>query len=280
MRKILVAYADENMQYSSKLLAFQAKLLNIFDNVILYNPDTLPDYIKKSSLMKYKKGGGYWAWKPSIIWETLQKFEDGDIVCYIDSGCTLHPGALWKEIFRKMKTYDTVCFQYSNEIPSWSKFGTSCSKIKYWTKKKTLLFFDELLKNSEYREFDKIMGGVVFCKGKNNQFIKKWLDITINFPELIIDPNQNELFDQYDYFTGYHRHDQSIITPLAYLYKDSNLCVLPEKFDEAERDNIIVASRLRVTDKQQYNKLRMYLLFHIWNNKKWYHYLKIIIRKF
>ena len=62
MRKILVAYADENMQYSSKLLAFQAKLLNIFDNVILYNPDTLPDYIKKSSLMKYKKGGGYWAW--------------------------------------------------------------------------------------------------------------------------------------------------------------------------------------------------------------------------
>src|SRR5574344_999664 len=148
--------------------------------------------------MKYKKGGGYWAWKPCIIWETLQKSDDGDAICYIDSGCTLHSGLLWKIIFDKMKSYDTICFQYSDEIPSWANMGTSSSKIKYWTKKNTLLFFDQFLNTINYRDFNKIMGGAIFCKGKNNLFVKNWLNITINNPELVIDPDEDELFDQYD----------------------------------------------------------------------------------
>lgn len=279
MKKILIAYADSNMMYSSRLLRFQARLLHIFDDIILYSPTNLPEYIKKSPLMKYKKGGGYWVWKPCIIWETLQKFEDGDVICYIDSGCTLHPGKSWKYIFKIMKKYNTVCFQYPDEVLEWSNYGTSSSKIKCWTKKNTLLFFDDLLKDMEYRNFNKIMGGIIFCKGKNNQFIKNWLDLTVNNPQLIIDPDENELLDQYPFFSGNHRHDQSIITPLAYLYKEKDVCVLPERFDEGNHDSIINASRLKVINKEQYLKLKMYVFFHIWKNEKWYRFFKRIFLK-
>lgn len=52
-------------------------------------PQDLPDYIKKSILMRHSYGGGYWAWKPCIIKEILSKYDDNTIVCYADAGCTL-----------------------------------------------------------------------------------------------------------------------------------------------------------------------------------------------
>lgn len=61
MKKIFIAYADENLAYSLKRIGRQARNLGVFDEVILYTPAELPDYILKSPLMKYKYGGGYWA---------------------------------------------------------------------------------------------------------------------------------------------------------------------------------------------------------------------------
>lgn len=89
MRKIFIAYGDINCAYSLKRIGHQARKLKIFDEIILYTPDDLPKSFKKTPLMQYSYGGGYWAWKPFIIYETLQKFDDGDIVCYVDAGCTL-----------------------------------------------------------------------------------------------------------------------------------------------------------------------------------------------
>ena len=53
-------------------------------------------------------------------------------------------------------------------------------------------------------------------KGKENVLLKEWKNLIFSHPELIEDPSAEELKDQYPGFAG-HRHDQSLLTPLAIL---------------------------------------------------------------
>lgn len=279
MKKILIAYANENMKYSLKQLGIQARYIKQIDKVILYSEKDLPQEILHSPLMKYKRGGGYWVWKPYLIWKTLQDYPEGTKICYIDAGCTIYSGEEWEKYWNMLDYKDTLLFQYASVIPRWEPiFGCSNSAIICWTKKKTIDFFDKLLKTERYHTFPKIWGGLVFCKSKDNELIREWLDITLAHPELIIDPNQDELKDQYPEFCGNHRHDQSIITPLAFKYQDNNLTILPEAFDERKESKIIITSRNRVT-QEMYSKV--FIKYHLQGilGLKLYNILKRIITK-
>ena len=261
MKRILIAYANEPMKYSLKQLGIQARYITQIDKTILYTEKDLPRKILQSPLMKFKRGGGYWAWKPFIIWKTLQDYPDNAKICYIDAGCTLFSGNEWEKYWELLDTYDTILFQYAKNISRWEPiFGSSSSAIECWTKKKTLDYFDKLLGTKQYHQFDKIWGGLIFCKNKNNTFIKEWLDITLNHPELIIDPNEEELKNQHATFNGNHRHDQSIITPLAFKYQNKCITILPEIFDENKKSRIIFTSRNRVT-KRMYRSV--FVKYHL-----------------
>ncbi|KUY16964.1 hypothetical protein BAZ12_20070 [Elizabethkingia miricola] len=253
MKKIFISYADDNMAYSLKRIGRNARKLRIFDEILLYTPEKLPDYIKSSSLMKYKRGGGYWAWKPAIIWETLQKYEEGTIVIYTDAGCSLYKTNEWSYYFDILKQKNIICFEYKNEMPEWEKFGQVSTKIKYWTKSNTINFFNNILGDGYSERFNKIWGGAILCKGKDNQFIKHWLDITLQYPNLIIDPTEEELKTE-NYFLAFHKHDQAVITPLAHLYDD---VLILEETAETSTQAAIVASRIRV------KKYRDYIIYTI-----------------
>ncbi len=256
-KNIIISYADENMIYSLKQWGIQARYLPCFDKVIKYTKKDLPLEILNHPLMQYKKGGGYWVWKPYLIWKTLQDYPDGTKVFYMDSGCSVHPGNDWYIYLEELDKYSTLLFQYAANIPSWKKYTPDgSSAIEVWTKKKTLDFFDSYLGTSDYHRFSKIEGGYIFCKGKNNPFIKEWLDITLTHPELVMEPGEDELKDQYRAFCGLHRHDQSIITPIAYKYKETNIIhVSPDVFDENPISLIIRSSRNHI------NKKRFYMIF-------------------
>lgn len=256
MKKIFIAYADAKMAYSLKRIGRQARSLQIFDEVILYTPKQLPQYILDSPLMKHSYGGGYWAWKPCIIYETLKEYGDEAVVCYVDAGCTLKKGIEWTLYFELMKTYDTLCFKYRDEMLEWERFGSISTKIRHWGKKNLLLFLDELVGNEEYRKENKVLGGILFFKGSNNLFLKEWLDITINHPEVIIDPSEEELGNQYSYF-ALHKHDQPVLTALAYKYCSSCM-VLPEMSETVGRNAAIRATRCRART----------VLHHYWNQFK------------
>lgn len=242
MKTIFIAYADEKMAWSLKRIGRQAKRLGIFDEIVLWTPDMLPQYVKDSPLMQYARGGGYWAWKPAIIHETLQAHEEGDIVVYVDAGCTLRKSFAWEMIFRLMKQYDTVCFQYDETVPLFAKWGQSSTRIKHWTKKSALDFLDGYLGDADYHENCKIFGSVLFVKGKQNQLVSKWLDITLHHPEVIVDPTEEERAEQPEGF-AYHKHDQSIITALAFY--DKTLLALPETIENYTPDSFVWASRMR-----------------------------------
>ena len=249
MKKIFIAYSDKNCAYSLKRIGRQARSLGIFDEVILYSPSDLPDYIRRSPLMQYEKGGGYWVWKPAIIHETIQKNEEGDIVVYVDAGCTLNQSTEWDLMFKLMGEYDTICFHYNNEMPVWEKFGNTSTKIKYWTKQSALKFLDEYCDDTSYHEYPKIWGGLLFMKGKNNSVLHNWLDIVLNHPEIVVDPTEEELKMQPEGF-AFHKHDQSIITALA--YNDSNTLVLPEISETNGETSFVYAERLRAGNFRQF----------------------------
>ena len=261
MKRILIAYANEPMKYSLKQIGIQARYIKQIDKVILYSEKDLPQEILQSPLMEYKRGGGYWVWKPYLIWKTLQEFPEDSRICYIDAGCSIYPGEEWDQYWELLDDNDTILFQYDSEIPRWKPiFGCSSSAIDCWTKKRTIDYFDRLLKTKQYHSFSKIWGGLIFCRKSNNTFIKEWLDITLTHPELVIDPNQDELKDQYPAFNGNHRHDQSIITPLAYKYRNHSIVILPELFDENNKSKIIRTSRNRIT-KEMYKKV--FIKYHL-----------------
>lgn len=254
MKKIFIAYANENMAYSLKRIGKQAHKLNIFDEVILWTPNELPEYIKQSPLMKYSYGGGFWAWKPCIIYETLQRYEDGTVVCYVDAGCTLNKGVEWEMFFEIMEDYDSLCFHYQKIVPEWQKYGTTSTKIKHWGKRSLLEFLDEYLGSDVYREYNKVLGGILFFKNQNNAFVKDWLDIIMHHPEVVFEPTGEECNNQYPYF-ALHKHEQPVITALSVKYKEKCLA-LPELF-EFKRGEAIQASRIRAKDVKEYSVIML-----------------------
>lgn len=249
MKKIFIAYADAALAYSLKRIGRQARRLKIFDEVILYTPDDLSDEIKAHPLMQYSRGGGYWLWKPWLIQKTLKEHQPGDIVVYADAGSTLRKSQEWGHLFDLMKQYDTLCFQYAETVPIFARWGSASTKIKFWTKKNTLSFLDSFFNDTAYRENCKIMGGLLFMKNPENSLLKHWLDVSLSHPELIVDPTEEELKDQESGF-AYHKHEQSIITALAYY--DKTVCMLPETYEEYRPDTFAWASRCRAANFREF----------------------------
>jgi len=254
MKKIFISYADDNMRYSLKRIGKQAKQVGVFDEVILYTPDMLPSYIKDSPLMAYSRGGGYWAWKPVIIWETLQKYDEGDIVVYADAGCSIKKSEQWEKYWNILSNgHNTIVFQFKDEMPVWKIWGQSSTKIKYWTKLSAFRYFEKIL--GDYGDYYKIMGGFIICRDKSNSLIKHWLDIILSNPELVMDPSAEEIKEQLPSF-AFHKHDQSIITPLAHLYSP-DVFILTETAETEPENAAVFASRIRAKTQSDYYVLRL-----------------------
>ncbi len=263
---VFISYANEAMAYSLKRIGYQARRMGVFDEIILYTPSDMPDYVKESPLFTKQRGAGYWCWKPAIIYETLANNEDGTIVVYIDAGCTLRKSPKWNELLGLMSRYETIVFQYGEYQPQWKELGSESSKIKYWTKKKTLDYLIAYTGDKSIGELCTIMGGCIFMKGKKNEFLRRWLEITFQHPELIEDPGPIELLDQNMGFSG-HRHDQSILTPLA--NTDMNTLVLPEIMEKYSRKSFIWASRIRARNLPEFIivQIKHYLRIYMGDTK-------------
>jgi hypothetical protein len=250
MKKILITYGTSDFKETLRRLKKEAKGLKMFDKIIVYGPKDLPDYINSNPLMAFKKGGGYWLWKPYIIWKTLHEYEDS-VVIYVDGGCSLNVTDDWNVYFDNIEKYNTIVFNYRNDFDyGWNQlFNCSSPEIQHWTKQKTLSYFDSLFETDNWRHFNKIWGGFIICKEKNNCFINEWLSVSLLYSELVCDPFGNELNNQESTFVQ-HRHDQSIITPLAYFFAQKNeVLIVPEKSESESAVAAVGATRIKLVIK-------------------------------
>lgn len=267
MANIFISYGDKEFRKSLKLIIKEAKNVGIFDKIIAYTPNNLPDSIKSSPLFLFKRGGGYWVWKPYIIYNTLQHCKDNDVVFYTDAGCTLNANSKeWIVFLQEMQTHNAILFQYRSDTKyeGWSNYckkeSNNSPMIIHWTKPSTIDYFTKFFDSQDFLYYNKIWGGAIIVKKTQNllNFLDQWLKITIFHPELICDPFGNELSHIPDTFNA-HRHDQTILTPLIYHYKDiDNILVLPESSESSKNDAAIIASRRVIWTWNIFDKIYFY----------------------
>ena len=210
MKVHFITFADGmNMKYVNAAISLKkmAEDYDIFSSVRVYSYEDLKqdsDFIAKHEnfILQNRRGFGYWIWKPYIIWKTLCEVDDGDIVLYLDSCCSLH----LEGKCRFMEYIEMVKRNPCKMLVSYNP-----GQIGDWTKMDTLVNLDALtLKDNSI-----IMGGMQFTM-KTPQtvlFYKYWYDIMSSDYHLIDDsPSNNSNLPS---FTE-HRHDQSIFSILVY----------------------------------------------------------------
>ncbi len=197
-RKIFVTYGNSNYYSSLERIGKEAVETGEFDEVLVYTDKDLPMEILQHELMKYKRGGGYWLWKPWAILHALQVADEGDYIFYSDCGNTLYRHGEWESYFSYLKNNDYLLFYNGG-------------KMKVWTKKLLLEQFHRAI-----GECYQVMSGAIFLKkNTSNNLIQQWYDLMFKYPEFVIDVPSCDKSNEPPCFVE-HRHDQAVLSCLAY----------------------------------------------------------------
>lgn len=249
MKRKFITYGSNAFKQSSKRIIEEAKALNIFDETYRYEFEDLPLSIQASPLFLDKKKGGHWLWKAYIIYDSLLKLKDNDILVYVDCGSELYNSDLWIKEFKLLEESSALFYQYRSDVDyGWKKFNpllTNSPKIKHWIKDSTKDYFTEIFSDNYWVEENKIWAGFMILKRDKItlEIIKNWLEIMLYKPELVIDPLLPELPQNKEFVA--QRYDQSILSAIVRYYEHigSAIKILDEKSELNYTDQIVKASR-------------------------------------
>ena len=213
-KKIFITYGDNNFKKSRERIINEAKQLNLFTDYIMETENVFNDneFIEQLNNEKFKqvasqrRGGGYWIWKPYIIYKHLLKLDEGDILVYCDSGCKINNDSKnkYKNIFNDLisKKYDMILNNLQN------------NNENIWTKGDVLNYHN--IYNNDKLLIGQYEGGRIFLIKNDNtmKIIEKWWDIAKNNPEFFDD--SKSIIQNKKGFKE-HRHDQSNISILCKL---------------------------------------------------------------
>jgi len=201
---ILINYANKGFINSRKSLNKTAIDTGEINKVIEYNStDIDPEFIyKNEKIFSSPRGAGFWLWKPYLILKTLEQIRDNDILVYSDCGIVFVSSI---ENYVRFMNGSFMLFQHID-----------CIEHEY-TKSDTF----ELLNcrnNSEITNTSQLYASFSIWKKNENSiaFLKEWIRYCENYhcisDEPSIIPNAPTFKD--------NRHDQSIMSCLAKLYKN------------------------------------------------------------
>lgn len=268
MANIFISYGDNRYYESVRRVSRQARKMRIFDKVIAYTEKDLPKFITTSPLFQYKRGGGYWLWKPWIILETMKNSKSNDVIFYVDAGCSLNGNSKeWADFIQLMENHSGIFFQYrdADTYPAWVHVCLNAknysSKIKHWTKPLCRRFLQSYFSDDSHENYRSIWAGA--CIIKNDKFgvslVQEWFDMMYEHPEIVRDMEEDELMESVDYLNA-HRHDQAVLTSLVFYRKDyCNFMVIPET-SESQKDKAAIRADRFIQDKLtgiQYLKYRI-----------------------
>lgn len=202
MTKFLLSFASSEFLPSQKRLEVSAQRHGI-DIVISKTPDDLRDseFVKRNeAIFRYRRGFGYWLWKPFFIVEALKRMDENDLLVYCDSGAELIAplDPLFEIATQRQPFVGFGVHGHRNRV--WTKrdcfVGLDCDAPKFWDAEQWNGFMQV------YRKTDKVMEFV-------DEFLAKSQDARLitDEPNQLGQPNLPEFRD--------HRHDQSILSLLS-----------------------------------------------------------------
>ena len=210
----LISYGNERFENSKKRLYKEATSTGWFDTVTIYEPKDLDKEFQEKfkEILKLKRGGGYWIWKSHIIQKTLEKIQDGDILIYLDAGCSINKNGKKRfyEYIDMLKNSDEAVISFQLKFVE-----------KVWT---TETIFEYFGVGDDIKNSGQLLGGVRIMK-KNPKLLKL---AALETKALHDDPWM--FTDRYNknhksYFRD-NRHDQSVYSIIRKIH---NSIVLPDE---------------------------------------------------
>lgn len=177
-------------------------------------------FMKHSHILNHRRGGGYWLWKPYIIYTTLLTLQEGDILFYMDSKYYFtQPFAGLYEDY--LKTHDIMLWK--------NKPNDRIYSMKHWCK------MDVLQKYSmdKMTLLEDCWAGALLLRTTKEtvEYMNKWLHMCCSYHDITdspsILPNVPEFIE--------HRHDQSLLSILAHTYHIP-LCYFEKKYLQSIRE--------------------------------------------
>ena len=264
MRKIvLLSFA--NTDYSDSLIRLrkETEVFPFDERVFLTEKDLKPELRKKIHWFKHRRGYGYWRWKGFIIYNQLQRMEDGDILVYSDAGNVFN----YKGIPRFLEYIKMLDNSISGILAFQERY-----KEKEYTKA-DLFEFLNVNSGDSAMESNQLLSGCIFLK-KNNitlTLTKQWYDINLYHYDLVTDKRSK--IPNYDGFIE-NRHDQSVFSLLA--KKCNPIIQNTDEFVAVDNDwgklsdKPIHARRASYSDQSLKKKIKRFLLRPLMLVIRWY----------
>lgn len=200
---LAITYGDDKFDGSAQVNMWSARHIGGADKTIRYRPqDIAPDFARAhADVLGQLRGGGYWVWKPYVILQALAQVAPGDYVFYADAG-TVYVNKIQRLVDEAERDGKSILLSAS----PW--------KMKYWCKHDSFVLTD--CDNADAYESRMVAGGYLLLRKteESTELMEEWLHYLCD-PRLSTDQASQSSGKERPEFRE-HRHDESIISLLAY----------------------------------------------------------------
>jgi len=213
-----------------------------FDRVQIYTEQDLHlDYESCDfDSVKHGRGFGFMIWKPWVIYDLIQKSQEGDIIIYADAGCTIQNTPKAKQIFQSY-------IDQLNNDKCWIRFQLHLAEEEYTT---DAIFNYFGANHSSIRTSGQYISGINIFKvcPRSVLLCRAWLDAAKKDYTLFTDSHNHETKLKRANFKD-NRHDQSVFSVISkiepYLHYVIPLIDKTYDFTYAPSDEPFLATRIR-----------------------------------
>lgn len=212
MRSIFASFATEDLADQRDRLCDSA--LNVgFSEVRRWSSGDYANtdfYENNKTILSQSRGAGYWLWKPYLILRELKAMRHGDLLVYCDAGRKSYYKYSFKQFPSKLVEFAKNTEQGFLLGPALYQHGS----LSKWTKRDCLILLgmDDL--ETLAKPTIQATWSLWICSQASIDFVEQWLGYCCD-PRCLTDMSNTIGFDNHPDFVD-HRHDQSVLTLVAY----------------------------------------------------------------
>lgn len=203
--KVLINFSTPDYRMNQFFNSFTGFLWGKFDRVFSFTEKDIESdfYNQNIDILRLKRGGGFWLWKPYFILRTLHGLKNGDYLFYCDSSCF---------IIKRINYLIDALNESNQDIMLFSLPLIE----NQWTKPSIKVILNDF--DLSYFYTNQILASFILVKKSDYsiKFIKEWLELCKN-PFLLTDTNIEQDKAENPSFID-HRHDQSLLSLLSKKY--------------------------------------------------------------